>query len=241
MDFKLSPKIDTLHSIKAIFNWLVPKHCIQCSRVLLADSCCCEDCYPDLPFQSHVCCRCGQALNAQLDYCGRCLTKPPAFDVCFCPFQYKPPISDQIQRFKYSQRPEMAYNLAKLLAKEIFSNRLAMPELLIPVPVHISRLRQRGYNQSLLLTRHLSKLLQIPYSNSHIEKHHRTPAQVSQPLKQRKTNVRGCFLLKQPFTAQHVAIIDDVFTTGSTTEEMTKILKKNGVNYVQIWAIAHTI
>lgn len=229
-------------TIRALGNWLIPHRCIQCANALPMDSHpCCEQCYAGLPFQHHCCQRCGQVFTAEQDYCGRCLVSPPPFDGCFCPFRYKPPISEQIQRFKYSQRPELAHTLSKLLFTEIRANQLEIPELLIPAPMHISRLRERGYNQALLLTKHLSALLNIPYSNKIIEKHRATPAQAGLSLKHRKKNLRGSFRLRSSIAAKNVVIVDDVFTTGSTATEITKILKRNGVDYIRIWGLAHTV
>ena len=227
--------------LASVFNWLVPRRCLDCGIALQSNTHpCCSDCYALLPFHNNCCHRCGRGLGVDEDCCGRCLAAPPPFDECFCAFRYQPPLSSQIQRFKYADRPDQAKVLATALAVEILAHDLQMPDLLIPVPIHINRLRQRGYNQSLLLTRELSKLLRVPYSNKIIEKHRATDAQVRLSLKQRERNVKGSFRLCVPPKAGSVAVIDDVITTGSTATEITKILKRNGVDYVQIWGIAHT-
>ena len=145
---------------------------------------------------------------------------------------------------------------------EIQANAIELPELLIPVPMHISKLRQRGYNQSLLLTQQLSKLTQVPYDRKLLKKTKITPAQAELSLKKRQNNLRGSFEFighrsvkaksliknwtfvtndKAESVPNHVAIVDDVFTTGATASEIAKILNRNGVNYIQIWGIAHTI
>ena len=159
----------------------------------------------------------------------------------FCPFRYEGAISAQIQGFKYAEKPELAAGLAQALYLELQAIDVAIPDLLIPVPVHISRLRKRGYNQSLLLTKNLSERMNIPFSNSIIEKHRRTDPQVNQKLRQRQSNVKGSFRIRNEITAKSIAIVDDVFTTGSTATEITKILKRNGVDYVQVWGVAHTV
>ena len=224
------------------FNWLFPNRCQSCHHVLPNHRAAyCEPCYLLLPFQSNCCNQCGQAFTGLNDHCGRCLTSPPNFDACFCPFRYEQPLRNQIIRFKYGERPELALGLARTLAHEIEANQLVTPELLIPVPLHISRLRQRGFNQSLLLVKELSKLLKIPYSNSIVEKHRPTKPQAEQSLRQRKSNLRNCFRIIDKGLPKHVAIVDDVFTTGTTASEITKILKRNGVDYVQVWGLAHTI
>ena len=222
-------------------NWLVPKRCLACGVEIEANAHpCCDACYSTLPFQSGCCQRCGQVFAADKDYCGRCLSATPPFDACFCAFRYESPIKEQIQSFKYSEKPELANTIAKLLYAEIISNQLELPDLLIPVPVHISRLRERGYNQAWLITRHLAKLIDTPCSNTIIEKHKLTPAQATLSLAARKKNNRGSFRLKSPTSVRSIAIVDDVFTTGSTAAEIAKILKRNGLEYVQIWGVAHT-
>ena len=223
-------------------NWLFPQRCQSCHQVLMDRQVSfCQDCYLQLPFQEHCCNQCGQIFTGLNDHCGRCLLSPPDFDACFCPFRYEVPISDQIIRFKYGERPELAKALASLLANEIQANQIPLPELLIPVPLHISRLRKRGFNQSLLLAKELSKTLEIPISNDVIEKHRPTEPQAELSLVQRKANLRNCFRIIQQDLPKHIAIVDDVFTTGTTASEITKILKRNGVDYVQVWGLAHTI
>ena len=243
-------------------NWLVPKICISCKQELAQDHHpCCRLCYAKLPFQSHCCAQCGQSYSGNTDYCGRCISKPPSFDTCFCPFRYETPVDKYVKAFKYHARPELAKTLAELLFSEIEANGLEMPELLMPVPMHISKLRQRGYNQSLLLAQQLSKLMGVPYDRRLIRKTRATLPQAELSLKLRQSNLRGSFEFIRQADAKnhslkkyrtfvnkkkprplpkHVAIVDDVFTTGATASELAKILRKNGVDYIQVWGVAHT-
>lgn len=226
--------------LRPILDWLAPSLCILCQQPTSHPSHCCQECYPNLPFQTLSCSRCGQMLGAECDFCGHCIQTPPSFDRCFCTFAYEDPIAEIVQQFKYAEKPKLAVPLANLLAQEILDNEIALPDLLIPVPMHLSKLRSRGYNQSLLLTRQLSLLLSIPYRTDIIVKVKRTPAQATMSLKQRKRNLRGSFAAERTIDLKKVAIVDDVFTTGSTAEEIAKILKRIGVDYVQIWGVAHT-
>lgn len=234
--------------LTAPINWLIPKRCISCQQPV-PDSCqnsCCNDCYMALPFQENCCNRCGQAFGgaasaAASGVCGRCLSSPPSFDACFCAFRYAPPIDTNIQQFKYSERPELARSLAQLMATEILATGLEMPELLIPTPMHIARLRRRGYNQAALLARALGQILGLEARQDILRKHRLTAPQVELSLKARRRNVRGSFEIQQQPTVKHVAIVDDVLTTGSTAAEMSKVLKQNGVDYIQVWALAHTM
>jgi len=245
MDFTLyNDLIKTSISLSAnALNWLAPAQCIRCKKANpnYKDHPCCTGCYPKLPFQASTCRQCAEPYIGFADLCGRCLASPPYFDACFCPFEYATPISELIIRFKYHETPELAPKLAKLLAYEIEQNNIVMPELLLPVPMHNKRLQQRGYNQSSLLAQQLGKQLRIPVSYSALAKTKFTEQQAQQTVKQRKNNVLGSFSLNKNIPAQSVAIVDDVVTTGSTAGEIAKILKKNGVDYVQVWGVAHTL
>jgi len=223
-------------------NWLLPKRCLQCQSILGDhEGSVCKPCYLDLPFQYRYCSRCGQNYSAKTDYCGHCLISQPTFDHCFCPFKYQSSIKDLICKLKYRQRPELAKAAASLLMGELIESSFERPDALIAVPMHISRLRERGYNHSTLIAQHLSKTLKIPLLTGSIGKSKATPPQAQQSLKQRKKNLAGSFSIKKNIYAKNVAIIDDVVTTGSTAEEIAKILKINGVDYVQVWGIAHTL
>jgi ComF family protein len=124
---------------------------------------------------------------------------------------------------------------------ELVESNFEPPDALIAVPMHISRLRERGYNHSTLIAQHLSKTLKIPLLRHTLIKSKATTAQAKQSLQQRKKNLIGSFKVKKIIHAKNVAIVDDVVTTGSTADEIAKILKKNGVDYVQVWGIAHTL
>jgi ComF family protein len=229
------------NQLRQAINWLLPKNCVQC-KITLGNhqGSVCANCYPELPFQYHYCHKCGQNYSANTDYCGHCLSAQPSFDHCFCPFRYESSIKDLICKLKYRQQPELAKAAASLLMGELIESDFKRPDALIAVPMHISRLRERGYNHSTLIAQHLSKTLDIPLLRHALIKSRATIPQAQQSLKQRKQNLADSFRLKTNIDVKNVAIVDDVVTTGSTAEEIAKILKKNGVDYVQVWGIAHT-
>ena len=223
-------------------NWLLPRLCINYKCELTKnESIVCASCYESLPFQSHNCQQCGQSYSSNTDHCGRCLSKPPSFDQCFCPFEYKSSIKELICQIKYRERPELAKSAAILLANELRQQEMNLPNALIAVPMHPKRLNERGFNHSQLIAKHLSKELGIPLLSNTLIKSKHTQTQASQSLKQRQKNVLGSFKVKKNLMPEHLAIIDDVLTTGATAEEIAKILKKNGVDYIQVWGIAHTL
>jgi len=237
----------TLYNLTSqAINWLLPRQCLNCKTSLYKEeTVVCTKCYEQLPFQQNNCQVCGQCYAANSDHCGRCIAKPPSFDQCFFPFEYKSNIKELICQIKYRERPELAKLAAQLLAKEIqqyiIDHSTVLPNALIAVPMHPKRLRERGYNHSQLIAKHLSKELNIPLLNNALIKSKHTKTQASQSLKQRKKNLQGSFKVKKILMPECLAIIDDVLTTGSTAEEIAKILKKNGVNYIWVWGIAHTL
>lgn len=243
MKLKLTTAIPSLTgALSKGITWLVPHICISCQlNQASTNHPCCEQCYLELPFQPPSCHQCGQTFAARQETCGRCIASPPLYDRCFCPFEYEQPLNQQIRDFKYHQRPELAQSLGQLLVREIIATNQPLPELLIPVPLHLSRLRVRGYNQSLLLAKQIGKALGIAVESKAIIKSRKTAPQAELSMKLRANNLKGSFALKKAIRARSVAIIDDVVTTGSTTSEIAKILKRNGVDYVQVWGIAHTV
>lgn len=234
--------INLYNHARQALDWLLPRKCLRCECKLSNQfHPCCDDCYLSLPFHTNYCQQCGQAFNANEDICGKCLASPPKYDSCFCAFEYKSPISDQICAFKYNERPELAKSIAQLMCRELDECSIELPEALIPVPLHISRLRSRGFNQSKLLAVEIGKQLEIPVLTDVVVKSRATKAQAEQSLKQRQSNLKGSFALKKRTPFKSLAIVDDVVTTGSTANEIAKILKKNGVDCVSIWGVAHTL
>ena len=225
-----------------VISWLLPFHCLQCKSAIKPSSGpFCTPCYLQLPFQGNNCTQCGQQYSSGHDYCGRCLSSPPSFDQCFCPFEYKSGIKELICNIKYREKPSLAEHAAQLLAREIIEQEIELPQAIIPVPMHLKRLRSRGYNHANLIAKQLSRILDITHIDDLVAKTKPTLTQAGLSLKKRKTNLKNSFELTKNTDFKRIAIIDDVMTTGATAEEIAKILKKNGVDYIQVWGIAHTL
>ena len=190
---------------------------------------CCSVCALPLP-QEH-----GAATT-----CGSCLMHRPWFDLCHAPFLYLPPFGRLIGDLKFNSGLTQARLLARLLGDFLETAMESPPELLIPVPLHPSRLRERGYNQSLELARPLSRQFGIPLQYKLCTRIRATPHQLSLKKQDRTRNVRGGFRVSGKLNAGHVALIDDVITTGATVSELARQLKKNGVERVDVWAVART-
>ncbi len=179
-------------------------------------------------------------LPALTTICGTCLAMQPSFDRTIAPFDYQPPISKLIMQLKFQRQLGHAKILAQLLEPYLIQHHSAQhcPELLIPVPLHRSRLQQRGFNQAHQIAKHIHKIRHIPIDTTTIIRKKATQAQATLPAKQRLLNVKQAFTLAAPINASHVAIIDDVITTGHTINAISKLLKQHGVKTVEVWTIA---
>lgn len=229
------------HRLKRFIDWLLPSYCLTCHIQINAEcTVFCESCKLKLPYLDNACSQCSQPFSGFSDTCGRCMATPPSFDECFCAFEYLPPISDEICRLKYANQPQLAKRLAALLADELVQREISLPEALAYVPMHSSSLRRRGFNQSYEIAKHLSKRLNLPLVTASLSKTRATKRQATVTFSERKKNLKNSFSITKPIGFKHIAIIDDVVTTGATAEEIAKIIKKNGVDYLQVWGIART-
>lgn len=200
----------------------------------------CADCFADLPRNTHCCYRCGENFEVEISapqLCGRCLTKSPHFDETHAPFLYQGNMRYLIAQLKFSHQYKNARLLASLLAKHIRETS-EVPDCIVPIPLHLNRYRQRGFNQSIELARHLSNLLAIPVDLHSCIRNRDTAHQTSLPAKQRRKNMRRAFSIVKTLAFQHVAIVDDVMTTGATASELALTLKQSGVSRVDVWICA---
>lgn len=196
------------------------------------------------PVEPPLCTICGVPFPAPagIDHsCGPCLTSPPPFAAARAAFLYEGAIRDLIHRFKYDGAVQVRRPLALLMA-----DRLAplaaekAPDLLVPVPLHVRRLRQRGFNQAVLLGELLSREWQIPLGRRALQRVRWTEPQVNLAAKERLANVRGAFAVADPaqIRGARILLVDDVLTTGSTLAECSKVLLRAGAAEVCAVTIA---
>ena len=145
-----------------------------------------------------------------------------------------------IGQMKFQQQLSAAAILASLLHSEILkvNTDRTLPDALLPVPLHKSRLAKRGFNQSLEISRTIAKAKNIPLLINTVGRVKNTETQTHLNKQQRLKNVKGCFKILDIPDAKHVVIVDDVITTGATTNELAKLLKSVGVEKVGVWSIA---
>jgi ComF family protein len=182
------------------------------------------------------CQRCGLETLVKTPQCGRCLSDPPLWSRLYCVGDYQPPLSHYIHRFKYQQQFWLAKPLCALLNQSIDTK----PELITSVPLHWSRQLSRGFNQSHLLAKQLGQMLDVPTSSRLITRTKNTPQQKGLDKRQRQQNLRHAFRLKRKPLHKHIAIFDDVVTTGSTTHHLCKLLLDAGAETIDIYCICRT-
>lgn len=227
------------HRLAELYSKLLPIPCFLCGDFSLHDALC-KACVEELPWLDQCCQRCALPLN-ESGICGQCLQQPPPQQLSLAVFRYETPINHCIAAFKFHQQLVFARLFAKLLATKVKQRQQPLPEILIPIPLHSSRLRQRGYNQSAQLTDTLSTELTIPVDKTSFIRQRNTSPQTGMSGKQRKRNVKQAFAVAKPLPYKHVALVDDVFTTGHTTAEASRCLQQNGVKTVEVWTIARAI
>ncbi len=230
------------HCINNVLFSLFPPTCLLCGGRGSSKIDLCTSCHDDLP-KIHNTCRCCAAPiadGAKESLCGECQGSVPPFDKIHAPYLFQPPIDTLVTRFKFGRQLPCGALLAELLARHIEEIRAEPPQALLPVPLHRSRLHERGFNQAMELARPLSKRFEIPILHSHARRDRATRQQARLHRRERLKNLRDCFSLVQTVQYEHLAIIDDVVTTGSTVRELAKLLKKHGVKRVDVWAVART-
>lgn len=184
------------------------------------------------------CQRCGLKTMSNEPQCGHCLSEPPLWNRLYCVGEYSPPLSSYIQRLKYSGQYQHAYDLSYLLAK-----RIPSPAPLITcVPLHWRRALFRGYNQSERLGHYLNSHFshKVVFDPAIFKRTLATPSQQGLHKSQREKNLRGAFTLNRKPNQTHIAIVDDVVTTGSTVRQLCNLLLEVGIEKIDIYCICRT-
>ena len=223
-------------------DFLLPPHCVLCGQAS-GLNCLCEPCKIDLPWAGTHCHQCGLPLASEKDkVCGQCIQASPPFTRTVYPLEYQFPADRLVQIFKFNRQLAAGRILSQLMCECIAERGLRHPDVLIPVPLHNFRMIKRGFNQACELGNHVSKVLGIPMATSSLRRRRHTKAQSGLSRKQRRKNVRGAFYWHSPDKpARHVALIDDVMTTGTTVTECARVLKKAGAKRVDIWIATRAI
>jgi ComF family protein len=228
-------------TLRALTGRLWPSRCVLClvdtQRVDF-----CAGCARDLPLNLESCRKCAVPLaggSKSTLICGACTKKPPRFDTSFIPFRYAYPLDRMIQRLKYAQQLSIGRVLARSFAQQLVAARAEpWPDAIVPVPLGRARYLARGYNQAIELAQQVRGHIQVPLRTDCVVRVRETSEQAALARDARRMNVRGAFALNGQLDGAHVAILDDVVTTGSTVNEVATVLRKAGANRIEVWAIA---
>ena len=216
---------------------ILPGSCLLCGahagRGLI-----CAGCTVDLPpAPDPACPQCGE-VTTHGERCGACLKDPPDFARTVALFRYEFPVDRIIHALKYAHRLPVAAWLGACLADRLAD---APPELVVPLPLHPTRLRERGFNQSAEIARALARCLGRPLDVRNVVRTRSTPPQAGLPLKERSGNVRGAFECRSDLGGRSVLLVDDVMTSGATLRECARILRLHGAGQITVAVVARAL
>jgi len=241
--------------LKSLMDLIYPPQCALCRAFLQDQPAChsgrelpfCKACFQDFrEIESPLCSLCGRPFSDGVEQdrvCEDCLRKRPSFDMARAPYLYDGALMTAIHELKYAQRSHLADSLGSLLASFAQTWIGELKDFLVmPVPLHPRRLRSRGFNQSLLLARHVASRTGADLDFLSLRRIRFTKPQTELTSEDRKKNVRKAFEVVKPeaVKGRTVVLVDDVATTGSTLNECAQALKKAGADSVLCLALART-
>lgn len=228
-----------------VYNWsIIEQRCLLCDERCQGQPLC-SSCEADLPWLDGRCTVCAVPLPSRGLVCGECLKRPPSYDHVEVPWRFAFPVDALITRFKHQARWPYGRLLGERLAHHLehaFADGLPRPDLLLPVPLARRRLRQRGFNQAQMLADWLSRPLGIATDARVLERVLDTPAQQQLDAATRRRNLRQAFAIATAadIKGRHLALVDDVLTTGATAEALARLLKRAGAERVDVYCLART-
>lgn len=214
---------------------LLAPRCLVCGERGLPRQDLCAVCTQALPWNNSSCNACGLPMPFASARCGHCQRTPPAFTRVRAVFRYEFPVDRLLPRFKFHGDLAAGALLAELMASTLPGDDL--PQALVPVPLHPARLRERGYDQARELARALGARLRVPVLPL-LARPVATAAQTRLGAAARRQNVRAAFRCRAGPLPSHVALVDDVMTTGATVHECADVLRHAGVARIDVWVVA---
>lgn len=223
-----------LNGCRRVIRAALPQDCLLCGAAS-DDAPLCGPCRDELPALPRACPLCAMP-SAFGDICGACLRHPPQFDMTVAAWRYAYPVDRLVQALKFHGRLALAPFFADVLASLV-----ERADVVIPMPLHPSRLAERGFNQAAEIARDLTGRLGTKLAFQGVSRIRRTLPQADLPLAERSRNVRGAFACALDLAGARVAVVDDVMTTGATLGELARVLKHAGAARVENWVVARTL
>jgi ComF family protein len=235
--------------IQGLGDLVFPPRCMACGVLLdgPGGELFCSSCFSLIRFvTAPLCPCCGIPLTgAGADHlCGDCILSRPPYAIARAVARYEAVLLDAIHVFKYKGKITTGEVLGKIMAEYAYPDfSIADYSLIVPVPLHPKRLRERGFNQAVILAREISKRFSIPLDFLTLRRHVFTEPQVSLGKDQRTANVRGAFVVKneKKVEGQKIILVDDVYTTGSTVKECAGALMAHGAAEVAVLTLARAV
>lgn len=221
--------------LSALAHGVLPQNCVLCA-LPSREGPLCAPCAGSLPMAPAGCPQCAVA-GLSSHACGQCQRRPPAFDRTDALLSYVMPVDRLVQRLKYAH--DFAVARAFVAVTLAYASRPDV-DLIVPVPLHPQRLRERGFNQAVEIARPLAHAWRLPLEVHAAERTRLTPPQAGLPWRERHRNLRNAFAFAHDLTGKRVLIVDDVMTTGATLDALARCLKSAGASEVVNWVIART-
>lgn len=200
----------------------------------------CPACYADLPWHKDEVCPICAIPTRDAMVCGACLKSAPAFNATFAALSYQFPSDSLLQAYKYGEQLHLGSFFAQMLAEKVqrLSNK---PDIVVAMPLHPHRLKERGFNQAAELARAVAKHLHLPLALNACHRIRETPPQAGLSLRDRAKNLRGAFTCTEEVAGKTVVLVDDIMTSGASLNELAGTFKKSGASEVICWVVARTL
>ena len=233
---------------ESFLDFLFPSQCLICEKNLIYAQEICKSCLSGMDYISPpICLKCGVPFHSETEkdhLCGSCLTSSVYFTTARAVGHYDGMLQEAIHQFKYKGKTLLAKPLGALMGNH---NPDAIDfesyDLLVPVPLHLRRLRERGFNQALSLAKCLGEKYRIPIDCMGLKRTRWTEPQINLTRKERQRNVQGVFSIhdKDRFRSRNILLIDDVYTSGSTVNECAKVLMNAGTARVDVFTLCRAV
>lgn len=223
---------------------LLPQDCALCRGFAGRWPVCpdCESSLPSMPIPH--CPRCADT-SASGDLCARCLSHPPPFDRTIAALAYRSPVDGLVQALKYGHQLHLAAWLGDRLARAVLASApdasTLHTALIVPVPLHQGRVRERGFNQATEIARPLARRLRAHLAHGIVSRTRPTFAQAQLPLAERESNLRGAFACTADLRGRTIIVVDDVMTSGASVRELSGVLRRHGAQHILVAVAARTL